>query len=153
MPRDGRRCARENSDADETMAQQVAGGVVDTAQDHARPVGAVRSRPSRFSLDYAAARSGCGHGRPPDGQIRVEVTERRFNDNDTLRAFADAVLAAEPKCHRRAGVDPEIRRHIVRAFIHAGLWALLSISILLWIALRRVSDVLLTLVPLLSPAR
>ena len=38
---------------------------------------------------------------------------------------------------------------IVKAFIEAGLWALISISILLWLALRRITDVLLTLVPLL----
>ena len=38
---------------------------------------------------------------------------------------------------------------VVRAFIHAGFWALLVISLLLWLALRRITDVLLTLVPLL----
>ncbi|MGB3864203.1 MAG: MMPL family transporter [Xanthobacteraceae bacterium] len=85
-----------------------------------------------------------------DGQIRVEVTPNGdSNDNDTLRAFADAVLAAEPNA---IGGPVSILKSgdtIVRAFIHAGLWALLSISILLWIALRRVTDVLMTLVPLL----
>ena len=35
------------------------------------------------------------------------------------------------------------------AFIQAGAWALVAIAILLWIALRRFGDVLLTLVPLL----
>ena len=38
---------------------------------------------------------------------------------------------------------------IVRAFIVAGAWALVSISILLWGVLRRIGDVLLTLVPLI----
>src|SRR5207302_8839283 len=38
---------------------------------------------------------------------------------------------------------------VVRAFIEAGFWALISIAILLWIVLRRFGDVLLTLVPLL----
>ena len=38
---------------------------------------------------------------------------------------------------------------MVRAFLEAGFWALLSIAILLWIVLRRFGDVLLTLVPLL----
>ena len=38
---------------------------------------------------------------------------------------------------------------IVRAFIHAGIYALVVISLLLWVTLRRVTDVLLTLVPLL----
>ena len=37
----------------------------------------------------------------------------------------------------------------MRAFIEAGLWALLSIAILLWLVLRRIGDVLLTLVPLM----
>src|SRR5208282_1050368 len=38
---------------------------------------------------------------------------------------------------------------VVRAFIEAGIFALVAIAVLLWIALRRISDVLLTLVPLL----
>jgi uncharacterized protein len=38
---------------------------------------------------------------------------------------------------------------VVRAFIEAGAFALAAIALLLWIALRRISDVLLTLVPLL----
>jgi predicted RND superfamily exporter protein len=37
----------------------------------------------------------------------------------------------------------------VWAFFEAGFWALGSIAILLWIVLRRLGDVLLTLVPLL----
>src|SRR5271169_6491387 len=43
----------------------------------------------------------------------------------------------------------EARRTVVTAFIVAGGCALLSIAIILWITLRRVSDVLLTLIPLL----
>jgi hopanoid biosynthesis associated RND transporter like protein HpnN len=85
-----------------------------------------------------------------DGQVRVEVLPKGdSNDNDTLRNFADAVLSAEPNA---IGGPVSILKSgdtIVKAFIHAGLWALLSISILLWIALRRVTDVLMTLVPLL----
>ena len=41
---------------------------------------------------------------------------------------------------------------IMTAFAHAGIWAVLSITVLLWIALRRVGDVLRTLVPLLVSA-
>src|SRR6202023_1405961 len=40
-------------------------------------------------------------------------------------------------------------RTVVRAFIVAGAWALGAIAILLWLTLRRVGDVLLTLVPLI----
>ena len=38
---------------------------------------------------------------------------------------------------------------IIRAFVEAGIWALLSITVLLWLTLRRVGDVLRTIIPLL----
>jgi hopanoid biosynthesis associated RND transporter like protein HpnN len=85
-----------------------------------------------------------------DGQIRVEALPRGDpNDNDTLRQFASAVLAAEPLA---VGGPISILKSgdtVVKAFIQAGCWALLSISLLLWLTLRRITDVLLTLVPLL----
>lgn len=85
-----------------------------------------------------------------EGKVRVEAQPRGdSNDNETLRSFADAVLAAEPTA---IGGPVSILKSgdtIVKAFIHAGFWALLSIGLLLWIALRRISDVLMTLVPLL----
>jgi hopanoid biosynthesis associated RND transporter like protein HpnN len=85
-----------------------------------------------------------------DGFMRVEALPRGDPDNnDTLRKFASAVLAAEPTA---IGGPVSILKSgdtIVKAFVEAGLWALISISILLWLALRRVTDVLLTLVPLL----
>ncbi|WP_438278277.1 MMPL family transporter [Nitrobacter sp.] len=85
-----------------------------------------------------------------DGVMRVEALPRGDPDNnDTLRKFASAVLAAEPTA---IGGPVSILKSgdtIVKAFIEAGLWALISISILLWLALRRITDVLLTLVPLL----
>jgi hopanoid biosynthesis associated RND transporter like protein HpnN len=85
-----------------------------------------------------------------DGQTRVEALPRGDpNDNDTVRKFASAVLAAEPLA---VGGPISILKSgdtIVKAFIQAGGWALLSISLLLWLTLRRITDVLLTLVPLL----
>jgi hopanoid biosynthesis associated RND transporter like protein HpnN len=85
-----------------------------------------------------------------DGLMRVEALPKGDpNDNDNLRKFADAVLAAEPTA---IGGPVSILKSgdtVVRAFVHAGIWALLVISVLLWLALRRVTDVLLTLVPLL----
>jgi hypothetical protein len=85
-----------------------------------------------------------------DGLIRVEALPKGDpNDNDNLRKFADAVLAAEPTA---IGGPVSILKSgdtVVRAFIHAGIWALIVISLLLWITLRRFSDVLMTLVPLL----
>jgi len=85
-----------------------------------------------------------------DGLMRVEAQPRGDpNDNETLRKFANAVLVAEPNA---IGGPVSILKSgdtIVKAFIHAGIWALVVISLLLWLALRRITDVLLTLVPLL----
>ena len=82
--------------------------------------------------------------------MRVEALPKGDpNDNDNLRRFADAMLAAEPNA---IGGPVSILKSgdtVVKAFVHAGIWALLVISALLWLALRRVTDVLLTLVPLL----
>jgi hopanoid biosynthesis associated RND transporter like protein HpnN len=85
-----------------------------------------------------------------DGLMRVEVLPKGDpNDNDNLRRFATAVLKAEPTA---IGGPVSILKSgdtVVAAFIHAGIYALLVIGILLWITLKRFTDVLMTLVPLL----
>ena len=86
----------------------------------------------------------------PDGRARVEVAPRGDpSDNVATRQFARAVLAVEPNATEGPISILEAGHTIVRAFIVAGLWALLSIGILLWLVLRRIGDVLLTLVPLI----
>jgi len=86
----------------------------------------------------------------PDGRARVEAGMRGDpNDNEAIRAFARAVLATAPGATGEAIGILESGTTIVHAFIEAGAWALFSISILLWVVLRRIGDVLLTLVPLL----
>jgi uncharacterized protein len=88
--------------------------------------------------------------RTADGRVRVEVTPTGDpDDNENIRAFARAVLALEPDATGGPISILESGRTIVTAFLEAGGWALASISILLWITLRRFGDVLLTLVPLL----
>jgi len=85
-----------------------------------------------------------------DGLTRVEALPRGDpNDNETLRKFAGAVLNSEPTAIGGPVSILKSGETIVKAFIHAGFWALIVISLLLWLALRRVTDVLLTLVPLL----
>ncbi len=85
-----------------------------------------------------------------DGRYRVEVFPKGDpNDNETLRNFARKVLEVEPNA---IGGPISILKSgdtIVVAFIQAGLLALVTICLLLWIALRRVNDVMLTVVPLL----
>ena len=85
-----------------------------------------------------------------DGLMRVQALPRGDpNDNDNLRRFASAVLSAEPTA---VGGPVSVLKSgdtIVRAFILAGIYALVVISLLLWVTLQRVTDVLMTLVPLL----
>ena len=86
----------------------------------------------------------------PDGRVRVEALPKGDpNDNETMREFARAVLAVAPNATGGPISILESGRTIITAFIEAGIWALTSITLLLWVTLRRISDVLLTLVPLL----
>ena len=59
------------------------------------------------------------------------------------------MLAAAPTASGGPISILESGRTVIRAFFEAGAYALLSIAILLWIALRRFTDVLLTIIPLL----
>jgi predicted RND superfamily exporter protein len=71
------------------------------------------------------------------------------DDTAVLRDFVTAVLAVEPNATGQPVALYEAGNTVVRAFIEAGTFALAAIALLLWIALRRIGDVLLTLVPLL----
>jgi predicted RND superfamily exporter protein len=85
----------------------------------------------------------------PDGRARVEVFPKGdANDNAALQRFTAAVRQVAPDATGTTVGIQESSRTIVKAFLQAGLWALLSITILLALALRRVADVLLTLAPL-----
>ena len=87
----------------------------------------------------------------PDGRARVEVAPKgNANDNEEMRRFARAVLAVEPNAVEGPISILDAGDTIVRAFVEAGLWAMLSIGILLWLVLRRIGDVLLTLIPLMT---
>jgi len=88
-----------------------------------------------------------------DGRARAEAAPKNSAKDDALlRQFAEAVLAAEPSATGSALGPSEWGNTIIHAFIVAGSCALVSIALLLWIVLRRVGDVLLTLVPLLVAA-
>jgi len=86
----------------------------------------------------------------PDGRARVEVLPKGDpDDTAALRRFVTSVLAVEPAATGPAVLMYEAGNTVVRAFVEAGVFALMAIAVLLWIALRRISDVLLTLIPLL----
>ena len=84
------------------------------------------------------------------GVARISIAPRDESDsNEALRAFARAVLKVEPDATEGPISILEAGDTIVGAFFEAGALALLSIAILLWVVLGKLSDMLLTLVPLL----
>jgi hypothetical protein len=86
----------------------------------------------------------------PDGRARVQALPKGDpNDTNVLRGFARAVLRAEPSAAGGAISLYEAANTVTAAFVEAGALAIVAIAVLLLIALRRVTDVLLTLVPLL----
>jgi hopanoid biosynthesis associated RND transporter like protein HpnN len=86
----------------------------------------------------------------PDGRARVQVNPRGDpNDNEVLRQFAEAVLAVEPTASGGPISILQSGRTVITAFMQAGFMALISISVILWIVLRRLSDVMMTLLPLI----
>ncbi|HEX9468118.1 MAG TPA: MMPL family transporter [Bradyrhizobium sp.] len=86
----------------------------------------------------------------PDGRARAQALPKGDpNHTNVLRNFATAVLHAEPSATGGAIGLYEAARTVTTAFLEAGILALTAIAILLLIALRRMTDVLLTLVPLL----
>jgi hypothetical protein len=85
-----------------------------------------------------------------NGNARIQVLPKGDpDDTQTVRKFVNAVLAVEPNATGPAVMLFEAGNTVLRAFIESGIFALTAIFILLLITLRRLSDVLLTLVPLL----
>jgi uncharacterized protein len=100
----------------------------------------VRSVPSELARDWVA----------PDGRARIEIMPQGDpNDTATVRRFAAAALTIAPDVTGTPVWLIEAERTIVRAFIEAGVLAVLSIAVMLWIALHRLRDVVLTLLPLI----
>jgi uncharacterized protein len=86
----------------------------------------------------------------PDGRARVEILPKGDPDDiATLRDFVTAVLAAAPDATGPAVLLYEAGMTVVHAFLESGIFALTAIGLLLYVALRRVGDVLLTLLPLI----
>jgi hopanoid biosynthesis associated RND transporter like protein HpnN len=89
-----------------------------------------------------------------DGQAVVDVAPKPVvgvdpGDDTLLRNFSQAVLRAEPHAIGGPISILESARTIMRAFIEAAILAILAITLLLWVALKRFGDVLRTILPLL----
>ena len=93
----------------------------------------------------------------PDGRALVQISPRVppgvDSDDDTmLRKFAHAVKRAEPNAIGGPISILHSADTIITAFLQAAAWAVLSITLLLWITLGRFGDVLRTMIPLLVSA-
>lgn len=83
-----------------------------------------------------------------DGRARLEIVPRDdLRDPDALRHFVRAIRTVTPEVTGSPVVLHESGRAIVRAFAEATAVALGAVVLLLYASLRRVGDVLLTLVP------
>jgi uncharacterized protein len=105
------------------------------------------SLPPEISRDWVSA----------DGRALVDIAPKVAagadpGDDVMLRRFARAVKTAEPGAIGGTISILHSADVIIKAFLQAACWALLTITILLWLALRRLSDVLRTLIPLLVSA-
>ena len=94
-----------------------------------------------------------------DGRARVEVYPRDLSgrtdasseaaDDDVLRRFIAAVRTVAPDAVGTPVSIQESAGTIVKAFIQAGVWALICITALLVVVLKKTRDVLVTLASLL----
>ena len=86
----------------------------------------------------------------PNGEVRIEVAPKGdANDNRVLRRFVEAVRKAAPQATGTPVFIVEAAATIVKAFFQAAALSLVSIAMILFVVLRRMDDVALTLVPLL----
>jgi hopanoid biosynthesis associated RND transporter like protein HpnN len=87
------------------------------------------------------------------GGARVSVAPNGDTDNNEVRRrFVDAVLAVAPNATGQTVVIQKAAETVILSFVEAAVYALISIAILLWLFLRRFSDVVLTLFPLILAA-
>jgi hopanoid biosynthesis associated RND transporter like protein HpnN len=84
-----------------------------------------------------------------NGTYRVEVfPSGNANDNSVMQEFVREIRVVAPEATGTPIAIQESGTTIVRAFIQAGILSFLSITVLLFIALRRVKDVIIALGPL-----
>jgi hopanoid biosynthesis associated RND transporter like protein HpnN len=94
-----------------------------------------------------------GNWRAADGRMRVSISPKGdAGDNEVLRQFVESVTSVAPNAAGEAVGTQRAGEAIVMAFKEAAAYALISIAILLFIFLRSVRDVALTLFPLILAA-
>ncbi len=85
-----------------------------------------------------------------DGRARIQVFPKGdSNNNKTLVAFSKAVRAVASEATGTPIAIQEAGKTIVGAFIEAFILSFIATVILLWLVLRRIRDVALTMAPVL----
>ncbi len=85
-----------------------------------------------------------------DGRARIEVFPKDdVRDNAQLERFVAAVRTVAPNATGTPVTIQELANTVTRAFLTAGLIALVAIALLLMLVLRRLTDVALVLAPLI----
>ena len=88
-----------------------------------------------------------------DGTARIQVFPKiNLNDNKSLKRFSKNVLAVTSDATGAPIVIQDSGETIVRAFVQAGAWSFIAISILLAFVLRRQRDIFMTILPLVLTA-
>lgn len=84
-----------------------------------------------------------------DGTARIQVSPHSAaHDNKSMKRFSKAVMAVAPNATGTPITIEESGQTIVRAFVQAGIWSFIAISILLAFVLRRHRDIMMTIIPL-----
>ena len=85
-----------------------------------------------------------------DGRARLQVLPRdNHGDNASLRHFAEAIQKIAPDATGRPISISASGDTVVEAFLQAGAYSILAITLLLAVVLRRARDVILTMLPVL----
>jgi predicted RND superfamily exporter protein len=85
-----------------------------------------------------------------DGRARLQVLPRdNQGDNASLRHFAEAIQKIAPDATGRPISISASGDTVVEAFLQAGAYSILAITLLLAAVLRRARDVILTMLPVL----
>jgi hopanoid biosynthesis associated RND transporter like protein HpnN len=83
-----------------------------------------------------------------DGRARIQVLPHdNQGDNASLRRFSKAIQTVAPDATGRPISISASGDSVVEAFLQAGVYSVLAITLLLAFALRRVRDVVLTMLP------
>src|SRR6185312_14732660 len=89
----------------------------------------------------------------PNGQARIQVVPKEVARNSAgLKAFVEEVTSVAPNAGGSAVTIEATSQTIIGSFRSAAISALIAITIILFIALRRLLDVAMVLAPLLLSA-